>query len=148
MLHFEHFNFVLVSLFLAEHAWHPILFPSRDQWLCVVFEVLSFGWWLGFVFLVLWFELKAPSLSVALGSSPVSVWIVNLIIFSHGRQNWNEFEKQSVCIMNLNLKYSSRRKVSWILLCCELWNERKYIEELSMYDLKECSVPGIYVLLE
>ena len=37
---------------------------------------------------------------------------------------------EAVCLYNeLKLKYSSRRKVSWMLLCWGLWNKRKYIEE-------------------
>ena len=56
---------------------------------------------------------------------------------------------EAVCMYNeFKLKYSCRRKASWMLLCFGLWNKRKYIEELSMYELNECSVPGIYVLLE
>jgi len=29
LLHFGHLNFNLFALFLAEHVWHPILFPSK-----------------------------------------------------------------------------------------------------------------------
>jgi len=55
-------TFLLLFLFIVDHAQHPILFASKSQCLFLVSSL--FNWLLdGLVFLSLWSEFAAPSLS-------------------------------------------------------------------------------------
>jgi len=68
-------NCVLVSLFLAEHAQHTILSPSKVSVCCVSCIVPSqlVGWWLDLTFLALWADFEAPFLPLVLGLLRMSV---------------------------------------------------------------------------
>jgi hypothetical protein len=70
---------------------------------------------------VVWVEGPFP---VPLGSSPLSVWIINVIILNDKRQDWNEFGKQSVCIMNLNWSTAAGERL--VECCCVVEQEKIY----------------------
>jgi hypothetical protein len=86
-LHLEHFNFALVTLFIADQARHLVLFPSKS--LCYALsQVCLVGWWMGLAFLVSWSDFEAPSPSVFLTPSPTSVWTVCVVILNHKMREW------------------------------------------------------------
>ena len=86
MSHYGHLNFILVALFIAEHTQHPFL-P-----LCLV---LSLFIWLidGTCLLcfVVWVQGTHPP-SLILDLSPLSVWMVDVIILNHSGENENTVE--------------------------------------------------------
>ena len=88
MWHSWHLFFVLVALFLAEHIRYQILLPWMSQCLLCLESSLLVGSWMRGVFFVLWSEDEAPFPPLVLGPSPVSVWVVSVIILNHKRWEW------------------------------------------------------------